>query len=228
MEILAIIPARGGSKGIPRKNIVSVAGNPLIHFNVKAALNSKYISRLVVSTDDEKIAGVARNEGAEVVKRPAEISGDFDSSESALLYTLEFLHDSENYSPDILVFLQCTSPLTTTEDIDSAISKLINEKADTALTVAPFHYYLWKENESGDVEGINHNKFKRPMRQQREPQYIETGAVYVMRVKKFLKEKYRFFGKIVMSIMPEERCFEIDEPVDLVIAEQLIKHQQST
>lgn len=142
------------------------------------------------------------------------------------MHALEYLSNSENYEPDILVFLQCTSPLTTSIDIDNVIKKLLAENADSALTVAPFHYYLWKQDDSGEVLGINHDKFHRPMRQQREKQYIETGAVYVMRVSQFLKKKYRFFGKIVMSEMPEERCFEIDEPADLAIAEQLILYKE--
>jgi CMP-N-acetylneuraminic acid synthetase len=226
MKTLAVVPARGGSKGIPKKNVVPLVGKPLIHYSIQAALASRYIHRLVVSTDDADIAAVAKNEGAEVVVRPSAISGDLASSEEALLHTLSHLREKDGYNPELLVFLQCTSPLTTHEDIDNIIQKLIDENADSALTVAPFHYYLWKAGEKGDLEAINHDKFYRPMRQQREKQFVETGAVYVMRVNGFLEHKYRFFGKIVMSVMPEDRCFEIDEPVDLVIAEQLLLKRQ--
>ena len=226
MEILAIIPARGGSKGIPHKNIVPVVGKPLIEYSIEAVKGTKLVTRLVVSTDSSEIAEVAINAGAEVVKRPASISGDTASSESALLHVLETLQKKDGYIPDILVLLQCTSPLTLAEDIDGTIRKLLDSQADTALAVAPFHYYLWKENDRGEVEGINHQKFHRPMRQERENQYIETGAVYVMRVSGFLENRHRFFGKTVMYQMPEQRCFEIDEPVDLVIAEQLLIKQR--
>ncbi|WP_163339195.1 cytidylyltransferase domain-containing protein [Desulfopila sp. IMCC35008] len=226
LKCLAIIPARGGSKGIPGKNIIPIGGHPLIYYNIHAAQKSRYIERLIVSTDDHEISEVALKEGAEVVIRPSDISGDLASSELALIYTLDELYKTENYQPDILVFLQCTSPLTTTEDIDQTIGKLIEEDGDSALTVAPFHYYLWKNDHNGELVGINHDKYHRPMRQEREKQYIETGAVYVMRVQEFLQRKYRFFGKVVMSVMPEERCFEIDVPADLLIAEQLL-HQQN-
>ena len=180
------------------------------------------VNRLVVSTDDSAIEKIARNAGADIIKRPASISGDTATSETALVHVLESLKEYEDYVPDIIVFLQCTSPLTLAEDIDGTIKTLVENNADTALSVAPFHYFLWKNNEKGQVESINHDKMYRPMRQERENQYIETGAVYVMRAREFLEKRHRFFGKTVMYEIPEERCFEIDEPIDLVIAEQLL------
>lgn len=225
MKILAIIPARGGSKGIPRKNVVPIGGRPLIDYSIQAALASTLVNRLVVSTDHMEIEQVALKAGAEVVKRPESISGDTASSEMALLHVLDFFRQGEGYVPDILVFLQCTSPLTLPEDIDGTVQKMLENQADTALAVAPFHYFIWKENEDGVVEGVNHQKLYRPMRQEREDQFIETGAVYAMRVPGFLETKHRFFGKTVAYRIPEERCFEIDEPVDLVIAEQLLARQ---
>lgn len=182
---------------------------------------------MVVSTDDAEIAAVARQYGAEVVWRPAVISGDDASSESALLHTLEHLEKSEDYHPDLLVFLQCTSPLTTSQDIEESIQLLLDKNADTALSVTPFHYFLWKEDEHGAAGGINHDKNIRPLRQQRQPQFLESGAIYLMRVEGFKTTRHRFFGKTVMHVVPPERCFEIDEPVDLVIAESLVREQQS-
>ncbi len=219
MKTLAIIPARGGSKGIPRKNVLPLAGRPLIAWAIDAARMAGRVDRVVVSTDDAEIAAVARQWGAEVVLRPAEIAGDAASSESALLHVLETLRATEGYVPDVLVFLQCTSPLTRAEDIDGAVERLLESGADTALTVTPFHYFLWREEGTGQVEGINHDKAVRPMRQEREAQYLETGAVYAMRVSGFLEAKHRFFGKTVMVEMPPERCQEIDEPSDFVAAE---------
>lgn len=223
MDCLAVIPARGGSKGIPRKNIRSLAGKPLIAYNIEQARRSRYISRLVVSTDDDEIAAVARQYGAEVVWRPAEISGDTASSESALLHVLESLRQGEGYLPEILVFLQCTSPLTLAEDMDGTVQALLDQDADSALAVIPFHYFLWRQTEK-DAVGINHDKRIRPLRQEREPQYLETGAVYVMRVEGFVRARHRFFGKTAMYIMPAERRLEIDDPVDFQIAEVLL-HQ---
>ena len=226
MNCLAIIPARGGSKGIPRKNIRPLAGKPLIAYNIEAARGSRSVNRLVVSTDDPEIAAVAQQYGAEVVWRPAEISGDTASSESALLYTLEHLRQSEGYQPDLLVFLQCTSPLTLAEDIDGTVQALLDQNADTALAVIPFHYFLWRETVV-DAVGINHDKAFRPLRQEREAQYLETGAVYVMRVEGFLQSRHRFFGKTALYGMPAERRLEIDDPVDFDIAEVLVRRQEA-
>jgi N-acylneuraminate cytidylyltransferase len=138
-RILGVIPARGGSKGIPRKNLRLVAGEPLLGHIVREACRSLRLTRLAVSTDDDEIASVARRYGAEVILRPAEISGDTATSESALLHALEHLRATEQYEPDLLVFLQCTSPLTLAEDIDGTIDVLLATGADTALAVVPFH-----------------------------------------------------------------------------------------
>lgn len=224
MEVLAIIPARGGSKGIPRKNIRPLAGKPLIAYNIEQALRSRLITRLVVSTDDAEIAAVARQYGAEVVWRPAEISGDTASSEAALLHCLEHLNETEGYRPDLLVFLQCTSPLTLAEDMDGTVQALLDQGADTALAVIPFHYFLWRQG-ADDATGINHDKHVRPLRQERQPQYLETGAVYVMRVAGLVQSRHRFFGKTALYEMPAERRLEIDDPVDFQVAEVLIQSQ---
>jgi YrbI family 3-deoxy-D-manno-octulosonate 8-phosphate phosphatase len=222
MECLAIIPARGGSEGIPNKNIQFVAGKPLLAYSVEQAIESKLISRVIVSTDDEKIGAIAQEFGAEVVWRPDEISVNTASSESALLHTLEYLEQTENYHPELISFLQCTSPLTSSKDIDGTIKSLLEENADTALAVVPFHYYLWENGEGGNAFGINHDKSVRLLRQEIEPQFLETGAIYVMRVSGFKQVKHRFFGKTSMYVMPNERRWEIDEPIDLVVAETLI------
>ncbi|HDQ07483.1 MAG TPA: acylneuraminate cytidylyltransferase [Methanoculleus sp.] len=225
MEICAIIPARGGSKGIPGKNIVPLSGKPLIGHILNAANNSKYLSKIFVSTDDDEIARIASSFGVEIIIRPQEISGDFSSSEDALIHGVNEIM-SLGMVPDVLVFLQCTSPLTTTEDIDKTIRRFIESGADSAFAVAPFHYFLWKKNAEGDAEPVNHKKGIRQMRQDREPEYIEAGSVYVMKVDGFLKAKHRFFGKTVMQPIPTDHVFEIDEIEDLKIAECLLQQQQ--
>lgn len=224
MKTICVIPARGGSKGIPRKNVVEIAGKPLIAWNIEAANASEFIENVYVSTDDMEIASVSRYYGAEVIDRPTEIAGDTASSESALLHALDVLRE-QGVFPELLVFMQCTSPLTATEDIDLAIRSMIEAQADSCVTVQDFHYFVWKQQPDGTAEGVNHDKRFRPRRQDREAQYLETGAVYVMKVEGFLRANHRFFGKTVMSVMPQERCFEIDEPVDLQIAEALLKKQ---
>ena len=203
-----------------------LAGKPLIAHTIEHALQASSVNRVVVSTDDMEIACVARKYGADVVLRPADISGDTASSEAALLHTLEQLNKEEGYEPDLIVFLQCTSPLTLPEDIDGTVEALLNDKADSALAVTPFHHFLWGQDNNGTVVTLNHDKRSRPLRQEHQAQYLETGAVYVMRTEGFKEAKHRFFGKTAMYVMPRERCWEIDEPSDLVAAEALFRGQQ--
>lgn len=219
LSCCAIIPARGGSKGIPGKNVRIVGGKPMIAHTIEAARAAERVDRVFVSTDDAEIARVAREWGAEVVERPAELATDTASSESALLHTLAELEASEGYRPELLVFLQCTSPLTTSGDIDGTVAALVDEEADTSLAVTPFHYFVWKHGAGGDVVGVNHDKSVRPMRQEREAQWLETGAVYVMRAEGFKEAKHRFFGKTALFEMPADRVAEIDEPEDLARVE---------
>ena len=229
-NILAIIPARGGSKGIPRKNVRLLAGKPLVAHSIEQALHSIFINRVVVSTDDVEIGEIASRYGAEIVWRPPEISGDLASSEHALLHVLEHLQQTESYTPDLTVFLQCTSPLTLSEDIDGTIQRLAAEDADTALAVIDFHYFLWKPVLEPDgltnAVGINHDKLFRPLRQEREQQYLETGAVYVMQTAGFRKARHRFFGRTALYVIPTERRFEIDDPVDFQVCEVLLAEQR--
>jgi CMP-N-acetylneuraminic acid synthetase len=222
-EILAIIPARGGSKGLPGKNIRSLAGKPLIEYVINAALQSTQVTRTVVSTDDDSIASVAGSAGAEVIIRPKDIAGDNSPSEQAVLHVLETLKTNENYIPDIVVFLQCTSPLTISDDIDGIVSSLNTSNADSALSASLFHHFLWKNTSDGSVEGINHDYRSRSMRQDLDAQYLENGAIYAFKTQGFIKHRYRFFGKIHIYEMPAERCLEIDVLEDFKLAESILE-----
>ncbi|MET0387960.1 MAG: acylneuraminate cytidylyltransferase [Polyangiales bacterium] len=214
----AVIPARGGSKGIIGKNLRVVGGKPLIAHTILAARAARWVNKVVVSTDDPAIAEAAERYGAQVVWRPADLASDTASSEAALLHALDQLEASERYVPELLAFLQCTSPLTSAADIDGTIERLVSESADSALAVAPFHYFLWRPGAAG-ADGINHDKRFRPRRQDREPEFLETGAVYAMRVAGFRAARHRFFGKTVLHETPLERVCEIDEHADLDVAE---------
>lgn len=222
MNFLAIIPARGGSKGIPGKNLKPVGGVPLIVHTIRAAKGARHVQRVLVSTDSPEIAAVAAAHGAEAIARPPEISGDRASSEAALLHVLAELQRTESCQPDYIVFLQCTSPLTTAGDIDGTIEELLRRGADTALAVAPAHHFLWRHDEAGNAVGVNHDKSVRLLRQQRTPEYIETGAVYVLKTAGFLAARHRFFGQTAFHVTPRNRCMEIDEPDDLFMAEALL------
>lgn len=215
MKCTAIIPARGGSKGIPRKNVTPFNGKPLICWNIEAALQTEHIDQVIVSTDDAEIAEISRGAGAQVIMRPDAISSDIASSEDALIHVLNAL----NETPELTVFLQCTSPLTLPADIDNCIRKLLDADADSAFTAEESHRFIWKN--SRQAEGVNHDGAERKRRQDLEPEYAENGAVYVMRTAGFLKSRHRFFGKTVISEMPSTRTWEIDTPNDLVVAEAL-------
>jgi len=225
-QVVALIPARGESKGVHRKNVRFLAGKPLIAHTIETALASRLVTRVVVTTDDPEIESISVRFGAEVIRRPSKISGDGASSESVLLHALDRLKSREKYSPDLVVFLQCTSPLTQAVDVDGTVQVLLDEGADSALAVTTFQRFLWRRVGRGAVVGINYDKRGRLLRQQLEPQYIETGAVYAMRTKGFRKAKSRFFGKTAICVTPPERFLEIDDPVDFQVAEVLLREQQ--
>jgi YrbI family 3-deoxy-D-manno-octulosonate 8-phosphate phosphatase len=222
MSVLAMIPARGGSRGIPRKNVKLLCGKPLIAWTIEAAKAASSVTRVVVSTDDEEIADVSSRFGAEVVRRPPEISGALASSESALLHVLDALREREGYEPETIAFLQCTSPLTMPEDIDGTVRLVAEEGLDSAVTMVPFHYFLWREGAGGKMEGVNHVATRRLMRQDRETEYLEVGAVYAMRTEGLRTHQFRFFGRIGRYLLPAERAFEIDDPEDWPRAEMLL------
>lgn len=219
--MLAIIPARGGSKGIPRKNVQSVGGVPLVVRTVRAASGARRVERVVVSTDDVEIAELARGAGAEVVWRPAELSGDTASSEAVLLHVLGQLEKSEGYRPKMMAFLQCTSPFTLPGDVDGVLELIGEGGFDSAFTAVRTHAFLWRVRGDGTADGVNHEKIRRPRRQEREAEFVETGAVYGMEVKGFLEAKHRFFGRTGIYEVPRLRAMEIDEPEDLVLANEM-------
>jgi N-acylneuraminate cytidylyltransferase len=215
---IAIIPARGGSKGIPNKNLQTVGGVTLLARTISACLNSESITSVYVSTDSAEIATVASNCGAQVIQRPADISGDAASSESALLHALNEIEKLTSL-PKNLLFAQCTSPFISHGDIDGVLGLLQNH--DSALTVTHNHAFIWRRDNSGNAIGINHDSSIRLPRQQLEPEYKETGALYGMDVEQFRKNGHRFFGRIGMHVVPAERSMEIDDPEDLRLANVL-------
>lgn len=221
MKSYAIIPARGGSKGIPGKNLRKVGGIPLVARTILAARSARAISEVFVSTDSQEIAACARQYGATVISRPNAISGDTASSEAALLHACEYWNQS-GVAPDALAFLQATSPFTTSQDIDGAIRKLSSERADVVLGVAAHHRFQWAADEKGTLTAIGHDMFHRPRRQELSNRYVETGALYILRTPGFLKAQFRFFGKVVGYELPEESLLEVDTPLDLKVARALV------
>ena len=226
MKIIAVIPARGGSKGIPKKNIQIIAGKPLIAWSILALKKSKKVDRIIISTDNKEIAGISKKYGSEVISRPDNISDDTASSESAIIHVLEFLQKTESYVPDIVLFVQCTSPLIITEDVNGIIDKMLNENADSAFTAIEFNHFLWEKDNTGLLKEINHNKENRLPRQKLNPTYLEVGLIYAFKTDIFLKKKFRFAGKQTVYLIPKIRSLEIDDYDDFSLAEVLLVRQK--
>lgn len=221
MKILCIIPARGGSKGIPKKNIIEFAGKPLISYSINQAINSKYITDVVVSSDSDEILEVSKLYGATTLKRPEELSTDTSSSESALIHTIKTLNKDYDY----IVFLQATSPLRTTKDIDNCIESLINNNLDSVFSASILEDMLiWKSN-NDSLESVNYDYKNRKRRQDSEIQYVENGSIYVFKKEGFIENNNRLFGKIGLSLMDGWKMFEIDSLEDLELCELIFKNK---
>ncbi|WP_030562478.1 N-acylneuraminate cytidylyltransferase [Streptomyces aureocirculatus] len=247
-RVLAVIPARGGSKGVPAKNLAPVGGVPLVARAIRACVASPLVTDVVVSTDDTVIAETARAAGAEVVLRPAAIAGDTATSEAAVLHALDGYEERHGVTVDVVLLVQCTSPFIIREDVDGVVAAITAGGADTAHTVAPFHGFIWRDagdepaieeradtaaRAGGTTElvtdtsttsggyGVNHDKSFRPRRQDRPQDLLETGAVYGMDAVGFREHKHRFFGHTEPVRTDPARVLEIDDPHDLARARAL-------
>ena len=213
---IAIIPARGGSKGVPRKNLRKIGGQSLITRTVRAALGAKRISGVYVSTDDAEIAEAAITAGGRVIQRPPEISGDTASSEAALLHALEAL-EAEGVRPERIAFLQCTSPFTLPEEIDNCLAALDDPAVSAAFAAKLDHGFYWETGADGLAVGVNHDHTQpRKRRQDLAPQYRETGSIYAMKVEPFKAVGRRFCGPTVL-VPIDTPLIEIDTLEDLAI-----------
>ncbi|MFE1880394.1 cytidylyltransferase domain-containing protein [Streptomyces diastatochromogenes] len=222
-RVLAVIPARGGSKGVPAKNLAPIGGVPLVARAVRECLATRLVTDVVVSTDDQAIAAAAREAGAEVVLRPAAIAGDTATSEAAVLHAMD-AHEALHGAPvDVVLLVQCTSPFLIREDVDGVAGAVAEQGADTAVTVAPFHGFVWRHSdEAGEGGyGVNHDKSFRPRRQDRPQDFLETGAAYAMDAAGFRKHQHRFFGRTELVRTDPARVLEIDDPHDLARARAL-------
>ncbi len=222
MDVVAIIPARGGSKGLPHKNVRPLLGEPLIAHTIRQSLNSQRVSRTIVSTDDEEIATISIQYGAEVIERPTEISGDSASSEKALRHVLDELQNSESFAPDLVVFLQCTSPVRRRHDIDRAIKSLIDSGTDSLLSVCRFHRFIWRA-EDGVPVSQNYDYRNRQLRQNLSPEFMENGSIYVFKPWVLREFDNRLGGKIQLYEMDYFSSFEIDTLEDFILCEAILQ-----
>lgn len=214
-RVLGLIPARGGSKGVPGKNIIEVAGLPLIAWTILAAQSSKYIDRLIVSSDDSDIIKVARNYRCEApFQRPAELASDEASSADVVLHALHTLEDKY----DLLVLLQPTSPLRTTADIDNSVQLLLETGAPSVMSIcqadkSPF--WMYSRNNDGVLKPFIEHKNRPEQRQGLPPVYFPNGAIYVVRCDQFCDQPRFVYPQTRGYLMPRIRSLDIDTQDDL-------------
>ena len=217
---IVIIPARGGSKGIPKKNIKSFNGKPLITHTIDYANSCSLIDDIIVSTDSDEIAKVSLKSNAKVIKSPSSLSGDKATTESAIKHVLNNLE----YKPETIILLQATSPLRPKMGLYKAINKFYDGNYDSLLSISPTHNFFWEV--SNDLAIPKYDFINRPMRQDIKPKnikYIENGSVYVFSYENFINTKNRLGGKIGYIIFPEEFSIEIDTILDFNILENYAK-----
>ncbi len=233
MKILAIIPARGGSKGLKNKNILPLLGHPLIAYSIKAALDSEKINRVIVSTDSEEIADTARSYNAEVpFLRPAEFAQDMSTDMEVFIHALEWLKKNEEYVPDILVQLRPTSPVRLSNEIDICIDKLIASGADSLriVTPAPFTpYKMWTINKDNEFMEplLTLKDVKEPYNEprQRLPKtYWQVGILDVIKTNTILEKKSLSGDKILSHIVPNEFSVDIDDMQSFKKAAEVISN----
>ena len=226
-NVLAVIPARGGSKGIPGKNIVLLASKPLICYTVEAALRSRYLKRVIVSTDDVDIAKIATDCGAEVpFLRPSNLSQDDSSSVSVLKHAVNNIEESQVCLFDFVVLLQPTSPLRNERYIDLAIEKMLETGADSVISVCkvkhhPFWNFVFQEDR---LHSLLPNNDKSSRRQELPQTYAPNGAVYVVKRDVLFNENTMFGNDLRGIIMSAEESIDIDDYYDWFLAEMTSKY----
>lgn len=221
---VVMIPARGGSKSIPLKNIKKIAGQPLIYWSLDAAVNSKYIDKVFVSTDSEEIKNVVlaynkkNKEKIAVINRSLQCSTDIATTES-VMFDFSKKIDYQN-----LVLIQCTNPMITTKDIDECIK--IHPNFDSVLSTVVQKRFYWQFNKDGSIKEIGHNIRKRPRRQEWDGVLAENGSIYIISRENLYKGKCRLYGKIGTYIMDDSSYYEIDEDIDWIIIENLLLNRK--
>lgn len=211
---IAIILARGGSKGIPSKNIINFCGKPLIAWTIEQCLSSKHIDDIWVSSDSQRILDVAKQYGAKTIKRPDSISDDLASSESSWLHAIEYIEN--NNKIDLVFAPQVTSPLRETQDIDNAIELFQEKKYDSMFSSSTVEdLFFWQKDKNNELKSVNYDYLNRKRRQDMQEQIIENGSFYLFKPSVIKKYNNRFGGKIGHSNMEFWKMFEIDNLDDV-------------
>ena len=220
MNFACIIPARGGSKGIPQKNIINIAGKPLVAWSIEQAIASKYLqNKVYVTSDSDEILEISGRFGAKTIKRPDEISRDSSTSESALIHAFNEIQRKEGVI-DLIVFLQATSPLREATDIDNAIETLIDKNYDSLFSATELHdFFIWSNDEQGNLFSVNYDYRNRKRRQDIKVQYVENGSIYVFKPDILLRNNNRLGGRIGVSLMDSWKVHEVDNLENIELCE---------
>lgn len=227
-KILTFIPARGGSKGVPRKNIRHLHGKPLIAWTIEEAKKSRYLDRIIVSTEDKEIAEVSKRFGAEVpFLRPEELARDESPTMDCVVHALDWLKDHEGYVPDLFLLLEATVPLRIAQDIDNAIEIMIQKmnKIDAVISVkevSEHPYWMSVLDEDGFISDFIKPDKEYARRQDLPPAYIVNGAIYLSKTEVLLSKKTFTPKRTYGYVMPRERSVDIDSEADFKFAEYLM------
>ena len=229
-RILGLITARGGSKGLPGKNIMPVLDKPLIAYTIEASLKSEFITKTIVSSDDDEILSISESYGAVPLKRPIEFAQDTSSSEDAIVHALTTL-SSKGEEFDLFVLLQPTSPLRNSRDIDNALSLMFDNKAQGVISVfnigvKPFKSYY--RNEEGFLKGVHNDNSPNLRRQDLPDAYLANGAIYGCMVDVFLKSRSLIPLKTIPYVMNEQNSIDVDILEDINKIETILKMENKT
>jgi N-acylneuraminate cytidylyltransferase len=220
---VAIIPARGGSKGIPRKNLVDVCGKPLIAWSILQASNATHIDSVWVTSDDDEILSVAESFGARPICRPAEISGDQETSESAWLHALDSI-EAQGVAVGLVVAMQATSPIRESSDLDGGVQTLQEKGYDSLLSVTEVEdFFTWQLGADGTARSINYDYRNRKRRQLIEKRYLENGSFYLFCPHQLRRDNNRLGGHIGLFVMERHKMFQIDNPEDIELCASVMR-----
>ena len=223
MNIIAIIPARGGSKGLPRKNVLPFNSEPLVVHSIDFAKECSLVNTVYVSTNDDEIASISSDSGAAIIQRPLELSGDSATTESAIEHVLSTL----TVKPDIIILLQATSPFRPKNSLKLALDKFIQNDFDSLLSISPTHRFFWSVDENDNINA-KYDYLNRPRRQDLERKnirFVENGSLYIFTYDHFTSMKNRLGGKIGYIEFDEKYSHEIDTELDFKFLEALVKNE---
>jgi N-acylneuraminate cytidylyltransferase len=223
-NVAAVIAARGGSKGIPGKNLLDFCGRPLLAWSVEQAVRAEGIASVWVTSDNEAILEVAAEVGAQPILRPPSLAGDDSSSEAAWLHALDEI-ESLIDAVDVLCAMQATSPLREPADLDRGLRDFAEQRCDALFSAAALDDFLvWEQPAQGALRAVNYDPLHRGRRQDRSRQYVENGSFYLVRPGLLRETGNRLGGRVGISLMDFWKSFEIDTPEDVEMCEALMRH----